>query len=155
MDQSNNDTSLSVCTIHISVQHGNRATSVASVATDHISNQHGTERRQLPACTTPHGSTFMTKSVTIFISHWRWVVTWRKMCSSRKRSSSLMNTVHQMWLSFYDDFRIIVNSSQKVFNDKYGLFRDESVLSLMWTSVLVPMHSIKSRLGVAWDMGLV
>jgi hypothetical protein len=155
MDQSNNDTSLSVCTSHISVQHGNRATSIASVAMDHISSQHGTERRQLPACTTPHGSTFMTKSMTIFISHRRWVVTWRKMCLSWKRSSSLTNTVNQMWLSFCDDFRIVVNSSQKVFNDKFGLFSDESVLSLTWTSVLVPVHSIKSGLGVARDMGFV
>jgi hypothetical protein len=37
--------------------------------------------------------------------------------------------VRQMWLVFYDDFRIVISSSHKVFDDEFGLLRDDSVLS--------------------------
>jgi hypothetical protein len=52
--------------------------------------------------------------------------------------------VRQMWRVVYEDFKIVINSSQKVFNDEFSLFRDESVLSLMWTLVLVwqPLDSV-------------
>jgi hypothetical protein len=38
-------------------------------------------------------------------------------------------TVRQMWHVFYDEFKIVTNSSQKIFGDEFGMFRDESVLS--------------------------
>jgi hypothetical protein len=58
----------------------NRATLVASVESSHVSCQHA--RRHVAV-------TSMTKSVTIVLSHRRRAVTWRKMCSSRKMSSSV------------------------------------------------------------------
>jgi hypothetical protein len=34
-------------------------------------------------------------------------------------------TMRQMWHAFYDDLKIVINSSQKVFYDEFSLFRDE------------------------------
>jgi hypothetical protein len=40
-------------------------------------------------------------------------------------------TVRQMRRAFYDNLKIVINSSEKVFYGEFSLFRDESVLSWM------------------------
>jgi hypothetical protein len=37
--------------------------------------------------------------------------------------------MQQMLRAFYDDLKIVINLSQKVFNDEFSLFHEESVLS--------------------------
>jgi hypothetical protein len=39
--------------------------------------------------------------------------------------------VRQMCRAFYDDLKIVINLSQKFFHDKFGMFCDETDLSLM------------------------
>jgi hypothetical protein len=78
---------------HVSVQHRTeprqrlgwkRATSASNVAPSHVSCQHAW-------CHV--ADTYMTKLVTMFTSHRRRAITWRKMCQSLKRSSSVTKMV--------------------------------------------------------------
>jgi hypothetical protein len=53
-----------------------------------------------------------------------------KTCTLLKRSSSVTKLPYSSRCGncdtvFYDNFRIIINSSQKVFNDEFDLFCDE------------------------------
>jgi hypothetical protein len=114
----------------------------------------------------PHGGHFHDEIVTMFSSHrrraawrkhvcqWKGTVLWwncrslviedelhdENMSASEKErfcdEIAWFVTVRQMWRAFYDDFRIVINSSQKVFNDEFGLFHGESVVIDMnfWTS---------------------
>jgi hypothetical protein len=54
--------------------------------------------------------------------------------------------VRQMCRAFYDDLKIVINSSQKFFHDEFGMFCDETALSLMWNFVLVSVSPLNTHM---------
>jgi hypothetical protein len=120
VDQSDHDIWI-IRSRHVVIVLVHVATSASSVAPSHVSYQHA--RRHVVV-------TFMTKLVTMFSSNRRRVVTWRKTCTLLKRSGSVTKLPYSSLCCncdavFYHNFRIVINSSLKVFNDEFGLFRDE------------------------------